>query len=58
MRGFEVEIIQELEEFESIMKDTVLRIDRIAATFLTIHGQLKRIDENAVVIRNLASEMS
>lgn len=58
MRGFEAEIIEELEEFESIMKDTVLRIDRIAATFSTIHRQLKKIDENAVIIRNLASQMS
>lgn len=58
MRGFEAEIIEELEEFENIMKDTLTRIDRIAATFSTIHGQLKRIDENAVVIRNYASGMS
>ena len=58
MRAIEAEIIEELEEFESLMKDTITRIDRIAGTFSTIHGQLKKIDENAVVIRSLASEMT
>ena len=58
MRAIEMRLIEELEEFEEILQDIIMRMERISGTYGTIHKQLNGIEENAVVIRNLASEMT
>ena len=53
MRSIDTEIIGEVEELERIMKDAMMRIDRISETFSSIYGQLAKIHENTHVIQEL-----
>ena len=45
MRTYEAEMMRELKEFETVMKQTMTRIDTIAKKLMTIHGRLKKIGD-------------